>query len=181
MNGPTGKLDLRRGERQLSGTLRDGALDGVLRIEEQERPQASLSYRQGVLHGPFVLLHPNGRPAARMTYQDGKLHGPATFHAPEGWLQRQANYRAGMLHGEVKTFFADGGLAELQHYHAGQLHGLQQRFHPGGQLAWRQLFQQGQGVEPERSFGKDGRPRDEQGKPISRLAWWWQRLTQVPE
>jgi len=178
----SGKFNLHRGDSQLSGTLRDSALEGPLRIEENGRPQASLTYREGVLHGPMVMLHPNGRPSARMTYENGKLQGLAIFYSPEGWVQRQANYRAGLLHGDVKTFFSDGSLAELELYHAGQLHGLQQRFHPGGEkLAWRQLFQQGKGAEPEQRFNNDGRPLDEQGQPIARLVWWWRRLTQAPE
>jgi hypothetical protein len=48
-------------------------------------------------------------------------------------------------------------------------------------LSWRQLFQQGQVAEAEQRFSKDGRPLDEEGKPISRMAWWWRRLTQAPE
>ncbi|HHQ2706458.1 TPA: toxin-antitoxin system YwqK family antitoxin, partial [Pseudomonas aeruginosa] len=47
----SGKLDLVRGDSHLAGNLLDGSLEGPLRIDEHDRPQASLGYRQGQLHG----------------------------------------------------------------------------------------------------------------------------------
>ena len=57
----SGKLDLVRGDSHLAGNLLDGSLEGPLRIDEHDRPQASLGYRQGQLHGASTLFHPNGR------------------------------------------------------------------------------------------------------------------------
>lgn len=38
----SGKLDLVRGDSHLAGNLLDGSLEGPLRIDEHDRPQASL-------------------------------------------------------------------------------------------------------------------------------------------
>ncbi|MCO3338774.1 toxin-antitoxin system YwqK family antitoxin, partial [Pseudomonas aeruginosa] len=95
----SGKLDLVRGDSHLAGNLLDGSLEGPLRIDEHDRPQASLGYRQGQLHGASTLFHPNGKVSAQLAFVDGKLHGPVSFHAAEGWLQRKAHYRNGLLHG----------------------------------------------------------------------------------
>ncbi|WP_443190774.1 toxin-antitoxin system YwqK family antitoxin [Pseudomonas indica] len=178
---PSGSVTLRRGDAQLNGTLRDGALDGPVRIDDSGRPLATLSYRLGSLHGPLVMLHPNGKPSARLNYANDRLHGPASFYAEQGWLLRQANYRDGLLHGEVKTYFSDGTLAELEHYHAGQLHGLYQRFHANGRTALRCTYRQGVPVEPKQGFAEDGRPLDDDGKPVSRLTWWWRRWGEASE
>lgn len=73
----SGKLDLVRGDSHLAGNLLDGSLEGPLRIDEHDRPQASLGYRQGQLHGASTLFHPNGKVSAQLAFVDGKLHGPA--------------------------------------------------------------------------------------------------------
>lgn len=115
----SGKLDLVRGDSHLAGNLLDGSLEGPLRIDEHDRPQASLGYRQGQLHGASTLFHPNGKVSAQLAFVDGKLHGPASFHAAEGWLQRKAHYRNGLLHGEAFNYFANGQVAEREHYRDG--------------------------------------------------------------
>ncbi len=75
----SGKLDLVRGDSHLAGNLLDGSLEGPLRIDEHDRPQASLGYRQGQLHGASTLFHPNGKVSAQLAFVDGKLHGAGQF------------------------------------------------------------------------------------------------------
>ena len=155
---PSGNLSLRRGDRQLNGSLLDGALDGPLRIDSDGRPLANLSYRQGLLHGPLLMLHGNGQASARLNYVNDKLQGPATFYTEQGGLLRQAHYRDGLLHGEVRTYFPDGCLAEIEQYQAGQLHGLHQRFHGNGRPSLRGSYREGLALGPAQGFAADGRP-----------------------
>lgn len=168
----SGTLDLKRGDSTLRGRLQDGELEGPLRIAERDRAQASLAYQGGELHGSSSLFHPNGKVSALMPYVCGRLHGEARFYAADGALQRKVMYRDGLMHGEACTYFPDGSLAEQCFYRDGVQEGPYRRFHGNGQLAHEARFVSGAATEMPRAYAEDGRPLDEQGKPVSRLRWW---------
>lgn len=170
-----GNLDLTRGDSRLQGKLQDGALDGPVRIQEAGRPQAQLGYVNGLLHGPSILYHPNGQVSAQLPYTDGRLHGMAQYFAAEGWLQRKVSYRQGLMHGEASSYYPDGALAEVELYRDGVRDGLYQRFHGNGQTAHRIRYLNGKPLDEGQGFAEDGRPLDADGKPMSRLRWWWRR------
>ncbi|WP_434672277.1 toxin-antitoxin system YwqK family antitoxin [Pseudomonas sp. R1-15] len=169
------KLDVERGDSQLNGQLIDGKLDGPLQIEEAQRPQAKLNYSQGELEGTSTLYHPNGKVSAVLPFVKGKLQGMASFYAAEGGLQRQASYRRGLLHGEANNYFPDGKLAEAEFYRDGVRDGHYRRLHPNGSPAVEARYLNGQLLEPAQAYAEDGRPLDAEGKPISRVRWWFRR------
>ncbi|SFX80351.1 MULTISPECIES: toxin-antitoxin system YwqK family antitoxin [unclassified Pseudomonas] len=169
------KLDLERDDSQLQGQLVDGRLDGMLKIEEAQRPQARLNYSQGELQGSSTLYHPNGKVSAVLPFVNGRLQGVASFYAAEGGLQRQASYRRGLLHGEANNYFPDGQLAEAECYRDGVRDGRYRRMHPNGNPAVEARYLNGQLLEPAQAYAEDGRPLDADGKPISRLRWWFRR------
>ncbi|MBU6960447.1 toxin-antitoxin system YwqK family antitoxin [Pseudomonas sp. CVAP len=171
------KVELERGDSQMSGRLTDDQLDGPLHIKEARRPQADLNYSKGELQGISVLYHPNGKVSAQLPFLRDKLQGVASFYAPEGCLQRKATYRRGLLHGEASNYFPDGHVAEVEFYRDGVREGLYQRFHPNGKQAVNARYLNGQLLEPEQAFASDGRPLNAEGKPISRMRWWWMRWT----
>jgi hypothetical protein len=175
------KLDLERGDSHLDGRLLEGRLEGPLRIKDAGRPQANLSYSNGELQGTSLLYYPNGNVSAQLPYVRDKLHGVASFFAPEGGLQRKATYRQGLLHGEANNYFPDGLLAETQFYRDGVREGRYQRFHPNGKTAVEARYLNGQLLEPEQGFATDGRPLDAEGKPISRVRWWFRRWSDPAE
>ncbi|WP_434630252.1 toxin-antitoxin system YwqK family antitoxin [Pseudomonas sp. Z1-29] len=169
------KLDVERGDSQLNGRLIDGKLDGPLQIEEAQRPQAKLNYSQGELEGTSTLYHPNGKVSAVLPFVKGKLQGMASFYAAEGGLQRQASYCRGLLHGEANNYFPDGKLAEAEFYRDGVRDGHYRRLHPNGSPAVEARYLNGQLLEPAQAYAEDGRPLDAEGKPISRVRWWFRR------
>ncbi|MNR27320.1 MORN repeat variant [compost metagenome] len=85
------------------------------------------------------------------------------------------------MHGEASSYYPDGRLAEVEHYRDGVRDGPYQRFHGNGQLALSSRYLKGQLLEPGQPFAEDGRPLDAEGKPISRLRWWWKRWTEPAE
>ncbi len=105
----------------------------------------------------------------------GKLQGVASFYAAEGGLQRQATYRRGLLHGEANNYFPDGQLAEAEFYRDGVRDGRYRRLHPNGNPAVEARYLNGQLLEPAHAYAEDGRPLDAEGKPISRVRWWFRR------
>ncbi|MCG6574830.1 toxin-antitoxin system YwqK family antitoxin [Pseudomonas sp. AF32] len=169
------KLNVERNDSQLSGQLVDGRLDGPLKIDEAGRPQATLNYQHGELQGSSTLYHPNGKVSAVLPFVGGKLQGVASFYAAEGGLQRQASYRAGLLHGEANNYFPDGQLAEAEFYRNGVRDGRYRRLHPNGKPAVEARYLNGQLLEPAQAYAEDGRPLDAEGKPISRVRWWFRR------
>ncbi|MFL6535985.1 MAG: toxin-antitoxin system YwqK family antitoxin [Pseudomonas sp.] len=169
------KLDVERDDSQLKGQLIDGKLDGPLQIEEAQRPQATLNYSQGELEGTSTLYHPNGKVSAVLPFVKGKLQGMASFYAAEGGLQRQASSRRGLLHGEANNYFPDGKLAEAEFYRDGVRDGHYRRLHPNGNPAVEARYLNGQLLEPAQAYAEDGRPLDAEGKPISRVRWWFRR------
>lgn len=168
-------LDLQQNDKQLKGRLLDGQLDGALHIKDDGRAQADLHYSQGELQGTTLLYYPNGKVSAQLPFVRDKLQGIASFYAPQGWLQRKATYRRGLLHGEALNYFPDGQLAEAEFYRDGVREGRYQRFHPNGKAAVEARYLNGQLLEPEQGFASDGRPLDADGKPISRVRWWFRR------
>lgn len=168
-------LDLEQNDKRLKGRLVDGQLEGALNIKDDGRVQADLQYSQGELQGTSLLYHPNGKVSAQLPFVRDKLQGIASFYAPEGWLQRKATYRRGLLQGEAFNYFPDGQLAEAEFYRDGVRDGRYQRFHPNGKTAVEARYLNGQLLEPEQGFAADGRPLDADGKPISRVRWWFRR------
>ncbi|QRY77356.1 toxin-antitoxin system YwqK family antitoxin [Pseudomonas sp. PDNC002] len=169
----SGTLDLKRGDSTLQGRLQDGALEGPLRIAEHGRPQANLLYQGGELHGCSSLFHPNGKVGALMPYVRGRLHGEARFYAADGALQRKVMYRDGLVHGEASTYFPDGSLAEQCFYRDGVQEGPYRRFHGNGQLAHEAHYAKGAALDAPSTYAEDGRPLEPDGKPMSRLRWWF--------
>lgn len=168
-------LDVQQNDKQMKGRLQDGQLDGALQIKDDGRKQADLNYSAGELQGMSLLYHPNGKISAQMPFVRDKMQGVASFYSPEGWLQRKATYRRGLLHGEAFNYFPDGQIAEAELYRDGVREGRYQRFHPNGKQAVDARYLNGQLMEPERGFAEDGRPLGADGKPISRVRWWYQK------
>lgn len=169
----SGTLDLKRGDSTLQGHLQDGGLEGPLRISERGRPQASLDYRDGELHGTSTLYHPNGQVSAQLPYERGRLQGEARFLGVDGVLQRKVAYRDGLMHGEASTYFPDGTLAEQCFYRDGVQEGPFRRFHGNGQLAHEAHYVKGAALDAPSTYAEDGRPLELDGKPMSRLRWWF--------
>ncbi|MBN0537430.1 toxin-antitoxin system YwqK family antitoxin, partial [Pseudomonas aeruginosa] len=93
-------------------------------------------------------------------------------------LQRKAHYRNGLLHGEALNYFANGQVAEREHYRDGVRDGVCQRFHGNGQLAFDGRYLKGQLLDGAQPFADDGRPLDNEGRPMARWRWWWIRLAE---
>jgi antitoxin component YwqK of YwqJK toxin-antitoxin module len=92
-------FELERGSSKLSGTMNEGALDGPFKVLDAKKPLASMQYKKGELHGPMLMMHPNGKVSAQLHYQAGQLHGPAKFFSSQGALQRECVYQQGQLQG----------------------------------------------------------------------------------
>lgn len=138
------------GAPQLLGTMAGGKLQDTLRIYDNGLPQASIQYKDGLPHGPCLLLHAAHQPSAKLFYRAGKLHGQAEFYSSEGQLVRKTGYQMGLLHGLQQDFYPDGTLFEQASYRNGLLDGIWQRYHHNGILSERRNYSLGrQSTFPE--------------------------------
>ncbi|MFN3917408.1 MAG: toxin-antitoxin system YwqK family antitoxin [Flavobacteriales bacterium] len=56
-----------------------------------------INYKDGVLHGEYILWYPNGSIYLKQYYENGELNGKATMFNPLGEVERETNYEKGKL------------------------------------------------------------------------------------
>lgn len=66
------------------------------------------TWRDGVLHGPFVEYHRGGGRARQGEYQDGEKQGAWTIWFENGNREEEAEFDRGRLHGRFATFWPNG-------------------------------------------------------------------------
>ncbi len=70
--------------------------------------RAEATWRDGVLHGPFVEYHRGGKRARQGEYRDGEKHGAWTIWFESGAREEEAEFEAGRLHGRFATWYPSG-------------------------------------------------------------------------
>ena len=91
----------------------------------------------GLRHGPFEELHPDGGPRQRGAFRNGREVGLwQKFHL-NGWIRNEARFRDGVLHGLMRSWYEDGTLNEIGFVWNGKLHGRAHGFHADGSLGER--------------------------------------------
>ena len=57
--------------------------------------QVQISYKDGKIHGPYVVYYDNGQLSSKAPYKDGKQHGPWLWYDKSGKLRSKENYKNG--------------------------------------------------------------------------------------
>ncbi len=71
--------------------------DDVNKETGRSLPKGSAKFKDGVLHGAFVRLYPNGKPHVKATYKNGALDGTYTEYTAAGQVIEQSEYANGLL------------------------------------------------------------------------------------
>src|SRR5512139_1364977 len=66
------------------------------------------TWKDGVLHGPFVEYHRGGGRARQGEYRDGEKQGPWTVWFESGLPEEEAVFERGRLHGRFASFWRSG-------------------------------------------------------------------------
>lgn len=66
------------------------------------------TWRDGVLHGPFVEYYRGGRRARQGEYRDGEKQGAWTVWFENGASAEEAEFDRGRLHGRFASFWENG-------------------------------------------------------------------------
>lgn len=68
----------------------------------------SITYKEGVQHGPAIEYYQNGTIAKQVQYVDGKLQGVASTFDQHGRLMKTMHYTDGKKNGKVTQYFKSG-------------------------------------------------------------------------
>jgi antitoxin component YwqK of YwqJK toxin-antitoxin module len=142
--------------------MKDGKPDGELvEFDGQGRPSTRLTFRQGVLHGPAVLLR-DGAPQMEMSYAEGLLDGELRSFGPAGSLSAVVRYAAGRREGLSEIFDAEGRPMRLEPYRDDRLDGEVVEYWDEGTVRQRSLYRAGLRDGETVTYGRDGKPTERQ-------------------
>lgn len=125
------------------GFLRNGALDGELRVYSRGRIAGRYQYREGLRHGEAFLCNEAGDTIAEGTYHSGMLHGEWAYMDEWGNLVRRVLFRAGDIQGRAVTFYPSGKPYEFCDYRNGLRDGELLTYSEEGKLLNRRFFKDG--------------------------------------
>lgn len=129
------------------GLLRNGLLDGELRVYTRGRIAGRYQYREGLRHGEARLCNEVGDTIAQGTYHAGMLHGEWAYMNDEGTIVRRVLYRAGDLQGRAVTFYPSGKPYEFCDYNNGLRDGELLSYSEQGKLLKRQIYKAGRLID----------------------------------
>jgi antitoxin component YwqK of YwqJK toxin-antitoxin module len=79
----------------------------------------NITYKFGLLAGPYKTFFKNGTPATSGEYRNNRLTGLFTAYHPNGKVSEQGEYVANKRHNEWKEYNAVGELIKTVTYKAG--------------------------------------------------------------
>ena len=86
--------------------------------------QTQATFRNGMLHGPWVNYWGNGQLFSKRTYKDGKMDGPWVSYWDNGQLHYKGTFKDGKEHGPSVEYHEDGKLSFKGTYKNGKWNGV---------------------------------------------------------
>lgn len=108
----------------------------------------------GVRHGAFATLFPDGAVETTGTYKDGKLDGPWHRNYPDGSIAEQGDYVDGVKDGTWRQVRADGTM--LGEYQLSHGTGVEQTWNDDGTLFMERTLKSGADAGAFRVFDRAG-------------------------
>lgn len=162
----TGEVTQYTPEGKLSSkfTMLKGKLDGVLYAYTDGILTAEMTYKNGVLNGPFVSYHQVGGKSLEALYIMGKLEGPFVTYAITGKKVREMSYKEGKPAGECIDYYDDGTTVRAKYFYLeGQIEGLYTEYHKNGVISKKQGYKGGKPIGDPINYNESGkeRPKEE--------------------
>lgn len=133
------------------GTIKNGALEGEVRVYSRGRLAAKYGFQKGLREGDAIHYNEAGDMVAQGPYKSGLQHGEWQFLDSQGRVVRRALYQAGDLQGRAITFYPTGKPWEFCDYRDGLKHGELLRYSGEGKLLERQYYQAGRLIAPPKA------------------------------
>ncbi len=147
-----------------SVTYRQGVRHGPERLYASgQHPQTELPWDNGVVRGVKRSFHPDGRVMTEITYEDGRATGESKSYDPNGRVNRIASFKNGQRDG-LMTEYYPAPPKRLVPYSKGLINGVVKEFYEGGKLKSETTYKNDvlHGVEKQ---------YDESGK-LSKTRYW---------
>lgn len=102
-------------------------MDGYYVVGNKMSKWEEFEFKKGLLHGDYIVFHPNGEIYSQTTYANGKKHGEELMYHNNGILNSKSTFKNNELVGSKFTYFdngkiqsesriEDGRPIETQHY-----------------------------------------------------------------
>lgn len=112
-----------------ASAVRDGV---VLTNDKHGRLHTSITYANGVKHGPSQIYYPDGQVMLSMTYTDGKREGESVKYFEDGSVYAVTPYEDDGITGIRKVYYSTGQLkAEVPYYRSQPGTGLREYYQDG--------------------------------------------------
>lgn len=96
--------------------------------------QVERTYAQGKMEGVEKFYYPSGKLESTLSYKDGIQHGPFKYYYEDGQLKQEGAFEAGKIVGLLKTYYPDGQLQEEVTHVDGVTEGPFKEYNPNGTL-----------------------------------------------
>jgi antitoxin component YwqK of YwqJK toxin-antitoxin module len=128
----------------------------LLEVARAPEPTWFCARPDGVRHGPFITVFPDGQPEITGAYKDGLLEGPWQRRGVTGALIEAGSYAAGQKSGHWRMTSAAGALLGEYDLRAGT--GTEKYWLDDGTLYRERTLKAGVANGPEKIYGPDGIP-----------------------
>lgn len=145
-------------------TMVHGKIDGTLFTYTDGILTAEMTYKNGVLNGPFISYHQTGGKSLETLYIMGKLEGPFITYSITGKKVREMSYKEGKPAGECIDYYEDGSTVRAKFFHLdGLMEGLYTEYHKNGVISKKQGYKGGKPIGDPINYTESGkeRPKEE--------------------
>ncbi len=126
-------------------TAKDAELLAEIPYTEFTPPfRSEASFKDGQLHGKWVITDSEGRTASEAEYVDGVKEGASNWNFVSGTLMREATFQDGLLNGLVRTYDKDSTLIEEEKYEQGHKIAMKLERNKDGQKQWEAMYMHAQ-------------------------------------
>ena len=143
-----------------------GNLHGIKRTYySKSRIKNLVTYKNGVLDGPFQIHNLKGAIIQDILYKDGKKDEEAKYYYDDGTLLKTEHYDMGVKNGEFTTFFYQGDIQVKESYKKGVKVGWFQEYYPN-KITKQKILYDKKGIRiEEHRYDEQGRETYAFGTP----------------
>ncbi len=125
-------------------------------IKTMPRLAKRAEFLNGIFHGEFAKLKPNGDFLLRETYKNGIKHGPFYYYYENGKVEVMGEFDNEQIDGLVRGFYASGKKYYENRYTKGERNGLCEAFFENGQKETESKYRMGIPVGEHYGFFDNG-------------------------
>jgi antitoxin component YwqK of YwqJK toxin-antitoxin module len=104
------------------------------------------SFKDGKLHGKWIILNNENRIISEWEYVNGLRHGKCVWNYPSGHLMKEMVFHDGLIDGYVRMYDVNSKLLDDETYQQGRKVALKVKYDDAGKIKWEGIYLQSQVV-----------------------------------